>query len=310
MEDTEQVSGAEFLTLVLDKRHQFSTEPEALTASGRAVLEQLELLYSTLESLPLDVLTPQYCQSVMRRNTALEATSLVKALQGREPVKASRQRHAAVHYCEECSGILADGVCTKCGHAMKVLEAPGVKGKSGSDNAEKMLQFEIDMNILFSIAPLPQDVCDKAPLIATLLAKKGVAVTLGSNIPTDTLRECFTEAKLNSFYIWCNAMRTHLTQWRPTPFTSEERAYLRECCQRAVTAFYKRMNRVDDHGHRAMANVWASQSVIKMIILSSPTLLMNHYDFFETLHTQNPATERIHCEVWNQMSREEKWVFK
>ena len=299
-----------FCAFIAGKRKAFAIEPEAETPEGMAILDELELLETSLSALLVEQFTSQYCQSVIQLHPELESATLAKALQGRDPVKATRHRYAPIHRCEACDGPLSDGVCKSCGHSMRVIDMSDGKAKSNSDTQEKMSQFESDLDILLAISPLPLNICEKAQIITACLQKKGIAVVKGDPIPSDNLREAFTAAKLNQHYIWCNAMGYYLTSCRPEPLDQADRALLREYYQRAIQAFFKRIYQLGPDNKPLMANLWSVQAILKLIFVSSPTLMARHYDFFSLLHTQNPGTEQIHCNIWDRMASEDGWTFR
>lgn len=69
------------------------------------------------------------------------------------------------------------------------------------------------------------------------------------------------------------------------------------------------MNKVGKNGKRLMANLWSMQAILKLILISSPSLMLKHCDLYESLHTQNANTEQSHCHQWESLIVSEKWKF-
>lgn len=328
--------------LVMAKRRAFAAEAggAAAGAAGAAgaaaggdeqaekLLAQLELLATTLSRLAPAAFTTVYCQTILQRYPSLSAASLAKAQS--QPQRARRQRHTRVDRCDECGGPVVDGSCTVChranrgsGSAAANASACASSTSVGSDMAEKMAQFESDIAILLAISPLPQPLCEKADEIVVAIQRRIPSfVATHSRSPASSqaaqqqpadpamLRSVFAEVGMKQHYMWCTAMWYYITGWRPTAFSRGDMDLLRQYYRRALLSFFKRMNQLKPDGSRMMSNLWSVQAIVKLIICSSSRLTATHLDLYLSLHSQNPATEQIHCGIWDEMARTEGWTFE
>jgi hypothetical protein len=141
----------------------------------------------------------------------------------------------------------------------------------------------------------------------------------GYLILPDDIRKAMKCSQLCADYIWTNAVRYKITGYRPKDFKQEDRDYFLSCYRTVLEGFYKEMNTApvegkgDEKGKgkdKIQKNHWSIQSIMKQIMLASPRLMNGHTDFYESLHTQNTITERVHAAKFEKMSRDEGWKFQ
>jgi len=255
--------------------------------------DELELLMSEVSAMNDAEFTDTYCQSILRMHP-----ELVNA--GKTPKKV--KRGAGMQKCPMCSGLISNGVCRECNHSPKMIES---KSKGSSDIGDKMAQFDDEILKLLAITPLPTHIIEKKDEIVSIL--KGMEDFDCAPMKNYRLmREAFAKVKLNTSYVWCNAMWYSITGWRPMAFSQEELALLRSYYQTAIQAFYRQMNKATGE----MSNLWAMQSTLRLIFNTSSKLMRAHLDFFITLHAPHTSTEAQHTAKWNEIINEERLNFE
>jgi len=299
----------ELLEAISTKRRAFSVDSRAGEAAALRILSSLELLQISIGEMPAERITPEYIYGIYQRNPCLNAPSLSKALDEKESTRVSRRRNIPFLRCERCGGLVSGGTCTNCSHAVREIDMSSGKGRAAESNSDRT-QFDFALDAILAISTPPANVLAKREEVAAYLRSKGFSDLNGVGIDISHFRSAFTAVRLNNDYIWCSAMRYLVTGIRPLPFSTEERELFYRYYTRAIAAFYRRMNQQGPDGKPLQRNLWNVQATFKQVIISSPSLIAKHYDFFEALHTQNEWTESVHCKVWNAIWTADEWEFK
>ena len=301
----------EMINIIVSKHTAFSSESEATSKEGIAILDTLETLNNDLEGMSDTHYTPDYARLLFQRHPFLRSTTLVKAVKGEGPVKVTRVRGAHVLRCELCDGLVSNGSCVDCQHATSVAPIAISKTKT-PDSATSRREFDNSVRTLAGLIDPPSAVSLKIPAIIDHLHREGYETVVDVILPIDVIRSAFTAVELKSHYIWCVAARFLISNYRPEPFSVEEMDKFHSYYVTLVKGIFERMSQHPvDTGKAELKNLWNIQARLKVIILMSPSLLSAHGDFFDGLHAQGENTENNHCEIVNSMANQAnpKWVF-
>lgn len=301
----------ELLALIDEKLALFSSTEDS-SAEAQAVVEKLEKLRMSTSAMLRESVTKTYFENILHTTPELSAVSLEKAITPLDLSK--RKKEADCDVCEICGEVLLGANCTNCGRQVKETTQKS-KGKSKDSMASDIEAFPHLLNVFLGRTPAPPEVLSKKDALVKRLKAAGYEIPPPSPsappIKIADMRKAFRDLGLATSYAWCCRMRYEITDYRPADFTPEERKLFLKYYVRALEPFSKLISSAPAKGSKKkMTNKWSIQAIMKIILISSPTLRKSHTDFLDSLNLQNQGTETAHCDIWNQLTEEQHWEFE
>jgi len=285
------------------------------TGPAEAQLRDLQFLRGDIEPLVDSVVDTGYIEKMITMHPGLKAASLQQAIGGGGKTGPSRRDMSSIQMCI-CGQPLSGSTCTSCGRANIESILPTAKNKHNSIQ-EDLKELPRKLTILTGYAPLPDEVAQHTQEIKKILMDMGYDLTVSPPqfISTEHMRLAFEAVRIQRLYDWCTRMQYELTGWRPAPLDKEAESMIIDY-YRQVLGIYHQTRGMDDTLRRGRGrgrgrggkgketkgtNKWCIYANLRLIIDASPTLSQKCADFYDTLHTQNANTEKMHTDKFNEM---------
>jgi len=304
----------QLLNTIQKRRLAYSQSDLAKSDTGRKIIFSLEELYMEVESVDEGIITEEYISKVYASHPELHHETLEKVINYRPKVPRPRQSNI-IQQCI-CGHPFEGYKCNNCQRKVTGIRRGPRSEKTKDITASRIANFPLILDILLCNTDLIPEVAKKLDKIKEYLKGRGIDLSKGAWIEGRMMRAAFRANGLQAHYMYCNIARYKITGWRPAPFTSDELEKLKSYYIRATNAFPKYLEenakksaRRSSNRAQKKPNNWCIQAILRCILLSSVSLMMNHSDFFNSLHAQNAQTEAEHCATWDRMHSENNWTF-